>query len=198
MNCQQCDRRATTGIQSTETGGVLWLCLDCNLKWEQAETLHFARLASVANRSAASLERSLGIPVARFEVPRVPIPSAPVTMNNIRIGGDLLGVLNTGSIECVDNSVTAIRNAGGGELAARLTAFVEAVARSRELSDERKREVVELVSLASSEATAPKGERRSSAMLAVLANIATIVGTAASVAADWTQLRPLLARLFGG
>ncbi len=198
MNCQQCGRPATTGIQDTETGGVLWLCIDCNLKWEQAEMLQFARRASAANRAAASLERSLGIPVARFEVPRVPVPSGPITMNNIHIGGDLLGVLNTGSIETVDNAVTSFRNAGQDELAARLAEFVESVASSSELADEQKREVVELVSLASSEATVPKERRRSSAMLAVLANVATIVGTAASVAAQWAQLRPLLARVFGG
>lgn len=105
-----------------------WFCIDCNLKWEQAETLQFERRAWAANRAAASLERSLGIPVARFEVPRVPVPSGPITTNNIHIGGDLFGVLNTGSIETVDNAVTPFRNAGQDEIAARLAEFVESVA----------------------------------------------------------------------
>lgn len=197
MDCHQCGRRAVVGIQEVETGAVLVLCVDCNLKWEQAETMKFTRLASAANRSAASLESSLGIPVARFQVPRVPLSGLPVTMNNINIAGDLLGVLNTGSVQTVNNSVTAIRNAGDNELAEQLARFVESVARTRELPDAQKRAVVELVSIAASEATVPKSERRSTAMLRVLADIATIVATAATLAGQWGQLQPLLARTFG-
>lgn len=83
------------------------------------------------------------------------------------------------------------------ELAERLARFVEGVAQARELPDAKKREVVELVSVAASEATAPKAERRSTAMLRVLADIATIVGTTATLAGQWGQLQPLLARAFG-
>jgi hypothetical protein len=196
MNCHQCDRRAVFVIEEVETGAKFALCIDCNLKWEQTQTMHFARLASLANASAANLERSLGIPVARFHVPRVPVTGSPVTMNNIHIAGDLLGVLNTGSVETVNNSVTALRNSGDNELADRLARFVESVAQARDLPDARKREVVELVSVAASEATAPKAERRSAAMLRVLAEIATIVGTAATLATQWGQLQALLARAF--
>jgi len=37
MDCQKSGKRATTGIQDTETGSVLWLCIDGNIKWEQAQ-----------------------------------------------------------------------------------------------------------------------------------------------------------------
>jgi hypothetical protein len=197
MDCQQCGRRAIVAIQEVETGAVFALCIDCNLKWEQSETLKFARLASVANQSAANLEQSLGIPVARFHIPRVPLTGRPVTMNNINIAGDLLGVLNTGSVETVNNSVTALRNSGDDVLAELLARFVESVAQARDLPAAKKKEVVELVSMAASEATAPKAERRSAAMLRVLADIATVVGTAATLATQWGQLQPLLARAFG-
>lgn len=159
--------------------------------------MHFARLASLANASAAELESSLGLPVARFHIPRVPATGQPVTLNNIHIAGDLLGVLNTGSVETVNNSVTALRNAGDAELAERLARFVESVAQAPDLPAARKREAVELLSMAASEATAPKAERRSAAMLRVLADISTIVGTAATLAIQWDQLQPLLARVFG-
>lgn len=119
-------------------------------------------------------------------------------MTNIHIQGDLLGVLNTGTIQKVDNSVTVIRNAGGDELASKLAEFVEAVDQTSELTRDAKRQVVELLSVVSTEVASPPKERRVAGMLAIIGNIAQIVGTGTSIALQWEPLRTLLAGVLRG
>lgn len=198
MECGQCGKPALFIIASNEAPALrVALCVDCNLKYEHARILEFFRLASEYNRASASVHRSLGVGGFQYQLPRITVPSgSTVAMTNIHIQGDLLGVLNTGTIQKVDNSVTVIRNDGHEELARQLAGFVEAVDQTTDLSKEAKQQVVELLSLVSTEVATPRPERRAAGMLAILANIATVVGVSTSIAAQWGPLRDLLAAMF--
>ncbi len=198
MECGQCGKPALFVIASTTDDNLkVALCVDCNLKYEHARILEFFRLASEYNRASAGLHRSLGVGGFQYQLPRITVPSgSTVAMTNIHIQGDLLGVLNTGTIQKVDNSVTVIRNEGNEELATKLAEFVEAVDQATDLSKEAKQQVVELLSVVSTEVATPEKERRAAGMLAILANIATLVGTGTTIATQWEALQAMLSGIF--
>jgi len=200
MECGQCGKTALFVIASNESEELkMALCVDCNLKYEHARILEFFRLASEYNRTSASLHRSLGVGGFQYQLPRITVPSgSTVAMTNIHIQGDLLGVLNTGTIQKVDNSVTVIRNEGHEELATRVAEFVEAVDQANDMPKDVKEQVVELLSVVTTEVAAPATERRGAGMLAILANIATLVGTGTTIAIQWEPLWAMLKSIFGG
>ena len=49
-------------VRITDDGGELYLCIDCNLKLQHAESLEFQRTAQQFNLAAAAFESVSGLP----------------------------------------------------------------------------------------------------------------------------------------
>jgi hypothetical protein len=118
-------------------------------------------------------------------------------MNNIKIEGSTIGVLNTGTIQTVDAAVTVLNKSGEQDAAGALTRVTEAIVKSDQISEADKNQLLELLSLVSTEATAPKEKRRAGAMRAIFGQISSLVSGTAAVAELWHKCQPVIKSLFG-
>jgi hypothetical protein len=66
-------------------------------------------------------------------------------LNNIRVTNSEIGVLNTGTIENVDSTVTVLKTSGNSELAQAVTALSEAVIKSNEISSNQKNQIIKML-----------------------------------------------------
>ena len=157
--------------------------------------MSFERTVRLYNLAARRIGASLGIPVQQITERQI-VPVGGVTLNNISIDNSVVGVLNTGSIETVDAAVTTLNRSGETGIAQALTDLTQAVASNKEATNETKNEILEILSVVSSEATAPKGKRRSTAMKPMLREMATLLGGVASLSLLWDRFGPVLTAFF--
>lgn len=157
--------------------------------------MSFERTARMHNLAARRLGASLGIPVQQITERQI-APMEGVTLNNISIDNSVVGVLNTGSIETVDAAVTTLNRSGETDIAQALIDLTQAIASNKEATDETKNDILEILSVVSSEATAPKEERRSSAMKPMLREMSTLLSGAASLSQLWDRYGPVLTAFF--
>lgn len=195
--CQQCGRPAAICI--TNDDGELYLCVDCNLKLEHAETLEFQRTAQQLNLAAAAFEAMSGL---QGLVPRMPVPpvqTLPVltmNVNNINVDDSVIGVLNTGSIETVDHAVTVLKQSGAGEMAAAFSKLTQSVIDSREADNELRNQIVEILSVIADEAAKPKQERRAAVIPPLITELATSFSGLAGLSHLWQQYGPMIQAFF--
>lgn len=197
MQCGQCGRRALYGAQ--EAGDrTIPLCLQCYLVWTQIKASQVDALTRQANILVGQMEFTGGL--APGALPRLPernvVQVKDVTLNNIRIDNSTIGVINTGHIGAVDAAVTVLRQGGAGSLADAFKELTESVAGAPDLAEDRKAEVIELLSAISTEAVAPPAERRRAVVMPLLERAAALVGGAASLAELWERVRPLIHAAF--
>lgn len=179
------------------------LCIDCFSRLQAADEQRIRTALEVqdalgreANFLGGMIEQTVGIPglVPRFQ-PRERPAVGPVTQN-FSIHDNAIGVLNTGTIQHLDQEIGTLRGGGDVELADALKGFVEAAANEEGLSDEDKRELLEGIELILEQATAAPERQRRGLLRTVLARIKEVAGTVAVVAAGWQHLEPLLKRAF--
>jgi hypothetical protein len=198
--CQHCGKPATICITHARKPGELYLCVDCNLKSELAESLEFQRLAHQMNFVAAAFEATSGLPGL---VPRMPVPQIPpfrvgdMKVHNINVDNSVVGVLNTGSIQTVDNAVTVLKRRGADEIGLALAEFTQRVIDANNVDNETKNRVVEILSAVAEEATKPEGERRLGVIRPLLLELSTAVSGLADLAQLWQQYGPLILEFFG-
>lgn len=197
MNCRNCGKRAAVCIRDQD--GELYLCVDCNLKFEQAEDLEFQRTAQQLNIVAAAFEAMSGL---RGLVPRIPVPPAQtvavgqVKFNNIHVTNSVVGVLNTGWIETVDNAVTTLNKSGDADVAVAISGLTEAVINAVDAANENKNQVLEILSVIAAEAAAPKKQRRTAAIRPLISEAATLVGGIAGLSQLWERYGPIIQAFF--
>lgn len=180
-------------------GSQVPLCLDCNLKFAQMTTLQNDMLERQINYLTGVAEATVGLPGIMPKYPRREVVAVGnVTLNNIKVEGSTIGVLNTGTIGTVDSAVTALKQAGDTDAATIFAGITEAVANDSQLRADVKNQILELLSVLSTEATAPKARRRSAAMMPLLERLATLMSGAAALAQLWSQYGSPLRQLFTG
>src|SRR5258706_533852 len=112
--CVQCGRPAIVGYQ-----GGLNFCVDCNLKYQQAQEMILYRMERQHNLLMDDMDMISGIPSTggRYPERRPPVMMNAPTFSTIRIDRSNVGVVNTGSIESVQVSLTGIQRGGNPALA---------------------------------------------------------------------------------
>ena len=195
--CQQCGRPATVRI--TDDEGELYLCIDCNLKLEHAQALDFQRTAQQFNLAAAAFESMSGLPglVPRMPVPPVQaLPIANMNVNNINVDNSVIGVLNTGCIETVNNAITMLKESGADEIASAISELTQSVIDAQDASNESKNDILELLSVIADEARKPKQDRRSAVVRPLLKDLATGFSGLAGLSNLWQQYGPMIQTFF--
>jgi hypothetical protein len=196
MKCASCQNPAVL-LVDLESGRIP-LCLDCNLKFQQAEAIQQDQLIRAHNVLARQFDAA-GLPGLYPTLPERPVQVLNLggaTLNNIKISNSNVGVVNTGTIGKVDAAVTVMRQAGEADAATAIAKLTEAVLASVDASHEQKRSIVELLSVLSTEATAPKPIRRGAAMRAIAAEVSTLTQGVAALSQLWSQFRPSVMALF--
>lgn len=190
--CGQCGKPAVQQI------GDVPLCVECLLKYQQAEQIKFNRLASRMNYLLGSMEDAVGLPglYTRYEIPRPLIHHGPVTLNNIKVNESVVGAINTGDVKNIDVVIDYVRNAGNKKLEAALKNFTQAMLDEKAINDEARRSLLEQISFISSQIALPKEQRSPGIVKAVLGAIKNAVSTIAPLISLWEKLSPLLNSIF--
>jgi hypothetical protein len=118
-------------------------------------------------------------------------------MTNINVDRSVVGVINTGTIQSLNNSVTALQKGGEAELAKQIRDFTQAVIDSGEVSNTAKQQVAEIMDAIAAEAAKPKVERRPAVIRPLIGEVAGIVGGVAALSQLWETYGPLLLAYFG-
>jgi hypothetical protein len=197
MKCHNCPKNAMFWV-GDDTGQVP-LCLDCWTRYENAVLRQQEEMERQINYLSDEMDALVGLsPTSpRYPARRPIVHVEGVTLNNIKVSGSQIGVLNTGSIETVDATVNVLRAEGQAELAAALTRLTEEVIKANTIHDNQKNQVIELLGALSEEAAAPAVKRRLSVVKAMLGDLADALGGVAEIAVAWEAAKELLTRVFG-
>jgi hypothetical protein len=119
-----------------------------------------------------------------------------VALHNIKVDNSTIGVINTGNIETVDVAVSALNNSGNNDIATALNQLTTEVVKNTEPQNDVKNQIVELLSLIASEATAPKERQRKGAMKALLSQLKDLLSVSSSLIQIWEKWGPTIHTIF--
>lgn len=193
--CHNCPKNAMFMVGPK--GQEFPLCLDCYLRFQGICLRNIERLERQMNYLESEMEWIAGFrstPPAYAQPPPV-IQAGGVTLKNINVSNSQIGVLNSGTIENVDATVTVLKQGASPELAAAVTALSESVIASAELAAESKNQVLELLYALSSEAVAPKEKRKMTVVRALLSKLSGILSGVGAIAGLWEKTKAILERV---
>ena len=197
VKCYNCDKNAI--CQVGPEGQQVPIRLDCYIRWQNIHIRRQETLAREVNFLTEQMESIVGLQgiLPKYPEPQAVIHTGGVTMNNINVSNSKIGILNTGTIENVDNTVTVLRTQGNEQLASAVTLLSESVIKSAQVATDQKNQILELLSSLSEEAVAPKGKRKLAGVRAVLVELSGLLGGVAALAQVWEKVRSLLQQVFG-
>ena len=173
MKCDQCGKPAAFYYYKSA-----FLCLDCNVKVEQAEQMQFARDAAMLNKLAGEMEMIGGVSGA------------------IRVDNSVIDAIHTGQIRNLNVALDNVKNAGSPELANALQQLTEAVLASSELSPEKKKLAVNHLSNITDQAALPKNKRQSRIGKKILEGFEGVIGVSPVLLGIWDTVQPLVESIF--
>ena len=180
LPCIQCGKTAVAGIP-VRGGEGYNLCFEHLQQHEAMRLRQIETYAAMADRLEDQLDDTWGLPRRAR-----PQPAPRVNVHQIHIHGDNLGVVNTGTVQNIENNVTAI-NQSDPALAANLQQLAEGILRSAELTDDEKRDAAELLREVTS------GEKRPRVVLQSIATgLGHVLTRAAQLATLWKAIEPQL------
>lgn len=205
-SCTQCRTRQA---MFRHEGGQL-LCLNCYDQFVRVERDIIAYEMALADYLEEKIYFEVGL---SSTPPRVPLPpQAPtraiiqkgnITMNTINVDSSTIGILNTGHIEnvrSIDLNITSMLRDGGtaAAAAAGLKDLTEAIAKSTEVSDEKKGELLDQVKMLSDEAARPVEQRTKLAIVkAVASGLVSGLSAAGNLAKVWSLCGPAICKHLG-
>jgi hypothetical protein len=170
------------------------ICIDCYTKLQTINLAMVRHQMAMSNRAAADLESIAGVRPGLF--PRVqipPLPSAPFTLNNIKIDNSVVGSINTGNVQTIDVSLSYLHQAGNDKARDALKTLTEAILGAPSIDDAQKNELLELVAFLSEQAAAGAKDRKSPSVIkATLGAVSQAAGSISAVAGAWQVAEPLL------
>jgi len=176
------------------------LCLDCYIRYQNVMWQQQKMAERQINYSTAAMESMAGLPpgiLPRYPDPGAVIQTGDVTLNNIHISNSDIGVLNTGTIESIDATLTVLKTEGNAGLAAAVTALSEAVIKSQKITVEQKNQIMELLDALSEQAVAPREKRKTSVVRAVFGELSGVLSGIATVAGLWQKASSVFQKVFG-
>lgn len=192
MKCNQCGKPAV--VYYEQDGSRLGLCLDCNLKFQQANEIQWRRLAEHMNYLASEIEMSLGMSgfMPRYPAHQSVIHQGEFKLNNININNSIVGAVNTGTVQSIDLSLSIIKNHGNNEIAQAIKEITEKIIESSQLNDSQRNEVLEQLSFISEQITKPKEQRSASILKPIASAIASTLSGFNDLLNLWDKLKTLL------
>ncbi|MEO0916810.1 MAG: hypothetical protein AAFY31_07480 [Pseudomonadota bacterium] len=142
MKCNQCNRPALYTIYENVP-----LCLACYSQWQHTQSILFLQNAAMLNQTQDDMDAAIGFSTGRSRIPVAEISRAiqgSHTLNNFHFTQPQIGVLNTGSIERIDQAISFSQGADTEDVADKLRLLLEAVVKSSEVDEQTRAEVVDL------------------------------------------------------
>lgn len=190
MQCSQCQRPAIVKLNNIP------LCVEHYVMLQRANAEQQRILAALMNYEMDSIDEIFGIPsYARIRMPQPVVNTGNTTVNQLNIDRSIIGVLNTGTIQNLNATISAIQSVDP-TLTNELKKFVEVVSKNTELSQELRKEIIEQLSFLVSQVFAKKEKRNISVIKAVFSYIGTILSSVNSLLGLWDKLKPMLEKYF--
>ncbi len=190
MQCSQYQRPAIVKLNNIP------LCVEHYVRLQCVNTEQQRMLAALMNYELDSIDEIIGIPsYARIRMPQPVVNTGNTTVNQLNIDRSVIGVLNTGTIQNLNATISAIQSVDPN-LTNELKKFIEAVSQNTELSQEFRKEVIEQLSFLASQIFAQKEKRNSSVIKTVFSSIGTTLSAVNSLLGLWEKLKPMLERYF--
>lgn len=199
VKCYQCDKPAI--IQYDKK---IPLCVDCYQKIAQATFMEqqvahnrLSWMASNLNFTQQELSAGAGwlIPPNRMEIPQPPSAGINYAYSNIQVSDSAIGVINPGTLYTINTSIDVMQRLGDTDLASAIKDLTEEVVNSKDIQDEIKKEISELLQFLASEASVNKDTRNKSVVKQVLERIGQLIPVATTTWSIWEKVQPLLQSL---
>lgn len=185
--CSQCSNEAVG------SKGQANLCVDHYTRMVYADYMQMTMLAAVSNQIAEKIDAGAGYIVRS---PRIYLPPPPhiggtMTLNNINVAGDNLGLINTGTVQHLDSHITISQSRGNEVLAGLLKQFSEALISDSDVEQSAANEAAELLDNLLNEVSKSR-ERRSPASVvkAMFGGIPPLISASTSLTTLWGKLEP--------
>lgn len=193
MSCGQCGKPAIIKYNDN-----IFLCIDCELKLQQARQIEYDREAAEINYLTQQMDYSVGLSGTPplYKSPKPTILTGPVTNHNIKVDNSVIGAINTGQVNNLNVALDNIQNAGSPDLANALRKLTEAVLGASELPAEQKAAAVEHLSYIANQAALPKGQRQAATGASILEGLERIIKVSAGLLNIWQTVKPLVMQLF--
>ena len=172
VKCSQCDKPAII-IYADK----IPLCADCYHKVAQAnfieqQTTHnrLSWVASNLNFIEEHLYVGHGglIPLKQTTIPQPPSAGINYAYTNIQVSDSAVGVINPGTLYTISTSIDVMQNRGDNELAAAIKDLTQEVVNSKEIQDDVRKEITELLQYLASAASTDKDTQNKSVVKQVL------------------------------
>ncbi len=196
VKCVQCDKPAIIKYDNKVP-----LCVDCYHKIAQAAFMEqqaqhnkLSWLASNLNLLEQHLWAGHGglIPLKQMEIPQPPSAGINYTYSNIQVSDSAVGVINPGTLYTINTSIDVMQNRGDTELATAIKDLTQEVVNNKEIQDDIKKEIAELLQFLASEATVNSEQRNKSVIKQVLERIGKLIPVATMLWSIWEKVQPLL------
>jgi hypothetical protein len=186
--CSQCGRPAIFEVNGHP------VCVDCNLKIQQAAQLVDRRLKEQWNMLMDQADAMSGVDAGmpRYRIQEPVIHQGPINFHNINVDRSVVGAINTGSVKKMEVALNNIHNKNQNpELEQKLKEFTEAVLREASLSVEAKNDVVEQLSVLAAQMAMPKESRIVVVMKALATSIAANIASTGLIE-HWQTIKHML------
>lgn len=171
------------------------LCLACYTKVSQNLQNAFRANAAMINFLSGSMDSMIGLPVSpRFEIPSE--PQTNINQNYIMVDRSVIGAINTGTINTLNNSMNKIYNLVNPELANLLAQFTEAILKNQELKEELKQELIDNISFLSDQILTPQGRQNKTLITRTVDFIKDNISTLQNLMTMWPPIYESLKHIF--
>jgi hypothetical protein len=194
MKCSQCDREAI-GIMNNGQGPAV--CVEHYAILQNTIHRNISVLRDIAQDHEDNIDMMFGLPPK----PRRPAPvihQGNNVFNQLKIDNSNIGVVNTGTIDSLNSTISYVQQAGSAELANQIKSFAEAVSASNELSEVLQKEILEQLSYLGTQIRTSHEQRNQGVIKTILKSIEPTVSTAAGLATLWATLGPTISKILIG
>lgn len=186
--CSQCGKPAVFEVNGHP------ICVDCNLKIQQAFQIRDNALKEQYNRLIDEAEFATGLygVMPRYKTQPPVIHQGPMNFHSIKIDGSVVGAINTGNVKKMEVALNNIHSKNqNADLEEHLKKFTEEVLAEAKLSVEVKNDIVEQLSVLAAQLAAPPESRIKTVMKALVTSIGTNIA-ATELINHWTTIKHLL------
>ncbi|MFH0852463.1 MAG: hypothetical protein V1845_02585 [bacterium] len=193
IKCSQCDKEA---IDALNNGKGPAFCLEHMNMYQNMISRHLADLQKQEDSILDYVEMTTGVPL-RPSKPTPVMHQGNLTVNNLKIDRSNIGVVNTGTVNDINASITFIENTGNIKLANGLKNISEKIIESPNLEKLQKAEVLEQLSFIGNEIRVVPEKRNNSVIKSILKSISNILSISSDLTTLWLAFYPLVKSYFG-
>jgi len=174
------------------------LCLSCNALMQQTIERNVQMLREEVNHTMDHVNSMFGLSGgARYPTKRpVLVSGGMVNNNHITINNSQIGILNTGNIQNLNQTIDSLYSASQDELAKAVKDFSEAILKEVALTNDQQTEILESLDVITKELFQKPESRKKSVVKSLMIRIAGLVDVSANSLTIWQILHPLLQKFF--